>query len=40
MSREGAYPTVSEKFYRVVVQLVLLFGLETWVLMEEILQRV
>ena len=30
--REWAKPTVSEKFYRAVVQVVLLFGAEIWVL--------
>ena len=28
--REGADPSVSEKFYRAVVQAVLLFGAENW----------
>ena len=32
LRREGADPIISEKFYRVVVQAVLLFGSETWVL--------
>ena len=31
---EGVEPTVSEKFYHVVVQTLLLFGAETWVLTE------
>ena len=30
--REGSEPDVSEKFYRKVIQAVLLFGAETWVL--------
>ena len=34
--REGADPTVLEKLYCVVVQVVLLFGEETWVLMDTI----
>ena len=32
LMREGAYQIISEKFYRAVVQAVLLFGSETWVL--------
>ena len=32
LHREGAYQLVSEMFYREVVQAVLLFGTETWVL--------
>ena len=41
--REGAEPTVSEKFYRAVIQVVLLFGADTWVFsvpMEQRLDRV
>ena len=34
LRREGAEPTVSEKFYHVVVHAVLLFRAETWVLRE------
>ena len=34
LRREGAEPLVSTIFYRVVVQVVLLFGEETWVLSE------
>ena len=37
--REGAEPEVSGKFYRAVVQAVLLFGAETWVLMETMMQQ-
>ena len=32
LSREGADPKVSGKFYKAVAQAVLLFGEETWVL--------
>ena len=32
LSREGADKRVSEKFFKAVVQAVLLFGAETWVL--------
>ena len=32
LSREGADPKVSGHFYKAVVQAVLLFGAETWVL--------
>ena len=32
MRREGADPFISEKLYHPVVQVVLLFGVETWVL--------
>ena len=38
LRREGEEPTVSEKFYREVVQAVLLFGAETWVLTETMMQ--
>ena len=31
LCREGAEPAVFAKFYRVVVQTVLLYGAETWV---------
>ena len=33
LRREGAEPRVSEIFYRGVVQKILLYGLETWVLL-------
>ena len=33
------HPKVSDKFYRVVVQAVLLFGVDIWVLTETIMQR-
>ena len=33
LRREGSYQLVSEIFYRAVVQAVLLFGVETWVLL-------
>ena len=33
MRGEGEDPSVSEKFYHVVVQSVLLFGAETWVML-------
>ena len=39
LCREGAEPAVSEKFYRSVVQAVLFFGADTWVLTETITQR-
>ena len=32
LRREGAYTKVSESFYRVVVQAIILYGSETWVL--------
>ena len=34
LQREGAEPTVLKNIYRAVVQAVLLFGAETWVLTE------
>ena len=37
--REGADPTASEKFYRAVVQAVLLFATETWALTKKMIQR-
>ena len=39
MTREGAEPIVSSKFYRYVVQAVLLFGAETWFLTAMMLQK-
>ena len=39
LRREGADPIVSAKFYRAVVQAVLLFGAETWVLTAAMLQK-
>ena len=39
LQREGVKPEVSEKFYRVVVQAVLFFGAETWVILVPMLQR-
>ena len=39
LRREGAEPTVSAQFYGKVVQAVLLFGAETWVLTETMIQR-
>ena len=39
LKQEGAYRIISEKFYRVVVQVVLLFGSETWVLSAAILNK-
>ena len=35
LRREGAYPILLSKLYRAVVQAVLLFGAETWVLLTE-----
>ena len=39
LRREEADTTVLAKFYRAVVQAVLLFGAETWVLTETMIQR-
>ena len=39
LHREGVDPAVSEKFYRVLVQAVLLFGADTWVLLAPMVQR-
>ena len=39
LRREGPDPIVSEKLYRVVFQVVLLFGEETWVLTASMLQK-
>ena len=39
LSREGADPLVSEKFYHAVFQVVLIFGLETWVLTAAMLEK-
>ena len=39
LRREGKEPSDSEKLYRVVVQVVLLFGAETWVLSAPMAQR-
>ena len=36
LSREGADKTVSGKFFKAVVQAVILFGAETWVLTSRI----
>ena len=36
---EGAYPIISAKFYRAVVQAVILFGLETWVVKAAMMQK-
>ena len=33
LQREGTYPSVSETFYHALLQLVLLFGAEMWVLL-------
>ena len=38
--REGADPITLEKFYRAVVQAVLLFGAKTWVLLVERLNNI
>ena len=40
MRRERADLIISSKFYRTLVQAVLLFGSETWVLMEAMLQKI
>ena len=39
LSRYGVDPIILEKYYRAVVQAVLLFGSETWVLTAEIMQN-
>ena len=39
LRREGAEPIISAKFYRALVQAVLLFGSENWVLMAVMLQK-
>jgi hypothetical protein len=38
LSREGASPRISAMFYKATIQMVLLFGLETWVVNNDILQ--
>ena len=38
--KDGADPIVSSKFYCAVVQVVLLFGLETWMLTSAMLQKI
>ena len=40
LRQEGVDPILSEKFYRAVVQAVLLFGAETWVLLAAILKNI
>ena len=40
LRKEGAYLIISEKFCRAVVQAVLLFVSETWVLMAAMLQKI
>ena len=39
LRREGEEPFVLEKFYRAVIQVVLLFGAETWFLSAPMAQR-
>ena len=39
LSREGADPIVSANFYQALVQEVLLFGAETWVLTSTMLKK-
>ena len=39
LRRDGAEPIVSAKFYHAVVQAVLLFGSETWVLTAAMIQK-
>ena len=39
LRREGTDPILSEKLYRAVVQVVLLFGDETWVLKAAMLKN-
>ena len=40
LMREGADPIISSKFYCALVQLVLLFGSETWMLTEAMMQNI
>ena len=40
LRREGADPKVSESFYRAVVQAILLYGSETWVLLASMVKRI
>ena len=40
LRREGADPIISENFYWVVVQVVLLFGANTWVMSEVMLKKI
>ena len=40
MRREGADQIISEKLYRTVVQAVILFGSETWVLTSAMLKNI
>ena len=40
LRREGAEPMVAEMFYRAVVQAILLYGLETWVLLAEMEKKI
>ena len=40
LRREGADLILSAKFYRAVVQVVLLFGSETWVLTAAMMQKI
>ena len=39
LRRDGADPIILEKFYRTVVQALLLFGSETWVLTAAMMQN-
>ena len=39
LRREGEYPIILAKFYRAVVQAVLLFESKTWVLLAEMLNN-
>ena len=40
LQREGSDPRVEEMFYRAVVQAILLYGLDTWVLLEAMERKV
>ena len=40
LRREGADPAILKKFYRAVIQVVLFFGVETWVLSEPMAHRI
>ena len=40
LRREGSEPKVSASFYRVVVQAIILYGSETWVLLASMAKRV
>ena len=37
---EGAYPKVMESFYRAVVQAIILYGSETWVILASMEKKI